>query len=210
GAMVGALRGSVAKTIALLLLGAVLGLPPSNSPWAIPNYISQTKNAYNLVNQILQSWLKPDPFIRFMLSRVSPWFRAGYELTIAAIQYFSADPPLPAIYFAGNESTPANTGSLDLAIPASLAAGAVLGRVDTGRVSVSGNLQASWSSTTAAGFNARSLSAAGATIRNAAGVVVGSGNVSWNGSLAIPIQATSGRTAIAGVGTLSSYGPAVT
>ncbi|HKI19098.1 MAG TPA: hypothetical protein VKA15_14520, partial [Isosphaeraceae bacterium] len=125
---------------------------------------------------------------------------------------FPGDPPLfPALTTELASLTPANFATGTVTVAASLSPPSLSSTVNTGTLTVSNQLVASWTSSAVSGFQVSSLSASGATVTDASGTVVGSGAVAL--AEAAPIgAAVSGNDQynVNGTGSLSFYGPAGT
>jgi uncharacterized membrane protein len=123
-----------------------------------------------------------------------------------------SNPPVTQILVNPNVafSPPPNQAVVSLPIAASASGGAVQGSAQAASLTVDGQLTASWQ--TAGGssaFQAISLSAANATVKDANGNVLGAGAVALAAKLATAV-ATSGNVSVNvnGSGSLAFYGPA--
>lgn len=129
---------------------------------------------------------------------------------MAGVKQNGIDPPLDGLLF--GTPTPEDQGSnteTAVVTPAGVAAaGPATGNEQARGVQVSGTLAASWTSRAAVDFNAAGLNAAGATVRDAQGNVVGSGAVALvSGSDAVPVSITgTASVSASGTGYLAFYG----
>src|SRR5438093_5947791 len=91
------------------------------------------------------------------------------------------DPPLDDQLFAAVslQELPTDFAAAPVVSAAGQAAGAVGGTDQVQSARFAGPLSASWSSQTSSGFEARSLNAGSATVRDSQGNVVGSGTVAF-------------------------------
>ncbi len=116
-------------------------------------------------------------------------------------ELMSLDLPFP--------TQPTDTFNAETNIQSNAASGQVGGAVQALNAGASGNMTASWSSMANSSFQAISLEAASATVRNSHGTVIGSGNVAFTSANAIPLAINgSDSFSVNGTGSLSFYGSA--
>jgi hypothetical protein len=107
------------------------------------------------------------------------------------------------------QDLPTNSATASVPTAPVLPAGAVSGLGQVGSVQILGPLTASWSGQGTGGFEALTLDAGSATVRDVRGNLVGTGTVALRGASAVPV-AISGPASltVAGTGRLAFYGQA--
>ena len=129
----------------------------------------------------------------------------NYTLKRLPVAIKAIDPPVsPFLSEPRPTLPPPDSAAADVTAAASLAAGAVAGTTRPASVRAAGRLTASWSGP--ATFRAATLTAPSATVRDAAGNVVGSGAVAL--AAAAELAAAGGSYRVTGTGSLSFYGAA--
>ncbi len=133
---------------------------------------------------------------------------AGSALGVLWIEYnFMVDPLVPPILSIPLASLP-GTGlaSTSLPVASTLPTGAVTANVNAPSVAVSGNLKASWSSTSVSNFQTTALSASNAVVKDASGKLIGTGAVGLTASAPVSVAVAGTPTFdVDGQGSLSFY-----
>ncbi len=126
---------------------------------------------------------------------------------------YRPDPPVPtALFAAPTPVTATGKTANQVTAAASVAAGPIAGQAPATGLSVTGgSLAASWSGSGSGALPAATLAAGGATVRDAAGTVVGTGSVVLSAASPIPVSISGPVSyAIQGDGNLAFYGAAAT
>jgi transglutaminase-like putative cysteine protease len=144
-----------------------------------------------------------------------PAYKAAYIATLKDDLYnfvlAQTDPPAqtsllvppPAVFF------PPSLRVSDATESAGLSAGALSGTVQSQSISTTGVTAASWSTSAANGFQAATVAANGATVRNANGAIVGTGTVALAAAGLVAVSvAGNDQYQVQGAGSLSFYGAA--
>lgn len=104
--------------------------------------------------------------------------------------------------------SPAQNDEASVALPVSQAPGTVDASLDAASLTVRGRLDASWTTRGSSGWAVSTLNTIGATIRNAAGALVGTGDVRLSGTKSHPISVDGPVAAsVNGQGSMSFYPP---
>ncbi len=146
-------------------------------------------------------WIPP---VGIEFSEALGWFTGFIE---------KADPPIGTELIGLNLPPLLKTGSsisaASVPVAATLPAGNVSGSVDADSTVVSGNLTATWASTSTTALQVGSLAASNATVKDANGIIVGVGTIGLNPFSPLPVS-VSGTVnySVTGAGNLSIYGPA--
>ncbi|WP_165224659.1 transglutaminase domain-containing protein [Aquisphaera insulae] len=138
-------------------------------------------------------------------------FIAGWLLGVGVARSEAADPPVLPIQVALDALPlrPYQHGAGVETVAASLAPGAVQGQVQPSSVRVSGQVAASWRSPGGDTFRSRSLSAGQAVVRDANGVIVGSGAVATSAGTPVDLTVDGDHAVgLAGLGSLAAYAAA--
>jgi uncharacterized membrane protein len=142
---------------------------------------------------------------------VSEKFKPALYLTVFAL--VGEDPPVTPqlVGLQLGPALPLDRPEGSVTAPATLTAGAVSGSAQVSSLAVSGQLSASWTSSSVNSFGATALHAASVTVQNSSGATVGSGTLDLAAAAAVPV-AIDGNNAysVTGQGSLSFYGPAET
>lgn len=140
-------------------------------------------------------------------------FKAGFEVAIAAgLNVFKADPPVPTDSYLDpgiSAVTLPNIQAVNVHQDANRSVGGVSATLQVPSLQAAGTLAASWSTAASNSFQVQALNASQAVVRNANGVVVGSGAVglALGSTVAVGVSGSVAYT-VNGQGRLSFYGPA--
>jgi uncharacterized membrane protein len=144
-----------------------------------------------------------------------PFFIIGYLAGAgAAAEVILKDPPVPEIVTDVNRfgefksNRVSDPGSL---AASSLAAGVLHATESLSSIQVSGQITATWSSSSISGFQIMALNADSSTVLDSSGHDIGSGTATFLGSSALAVSVNGNDAfSVSGSGTLSFFGPAET
>jgi uncharacterized membrane protein len=119
------------------------------------------------------------------------------------------DPPLDDLLFDVSSAArlPITIAPIPVTFPIGFGSGEVVNSAQVQSIQVSGTVSSTWSNQATSSLTTRSLNAGTATISNAEGNVIGSGQASFSSANAIPISVSGSVSySITGTGSLSFYG----